>query len=196
MTPDEAMQLLIKARQLDNKIGDVDPIRAAVWAEELGDVSYRAASAALSRHYRDNSETFNIGHVRPLAKKVMAEWKEQKRIEESRSRAVAAAERRAVEGPGDQTPLAERQMSDREKIDWAAQRRAERAERNPEFAAALAAANLVPSKPGALKISGSMGTPGDKGRSAGSDALRGRTMPSAIGSLLGRVADKLKGGES
>ena len=193
MTPDEAFTLLTRARNLDNKIGPVDMPRATVWAEELPDVSLKAALAALSRHYQDNPETFNIGHVRPLAKKVMAEWKGQKRAEESKRVALAAAERRAIEGPGPR--LADVQMTDRELINWAAQRRAERAERNPEFAAAMEAANLAPSKPGALKISGSMGSSRDRGREAGSDALSGRAMPSRLGSLLGRVTDKIRGAE-
>lgn len=193
MTPDEALSLLTKARQLDNKIGDVDILRATAWAEELPEISLKAGQAALSRHYRDSSETFNVGHVRPLAKKVMAEWKEQKRIEESRSRAISVAERKAVEGPGPR--LADIAMTDREKIEFAKKRRAERAARNPEFAAALAQveATTPPSKPGALTISGSMGSGRGGGAQGDSDALRGKTMPARLGGLLGRVADSLKG---
>ena len=74
MTPEEAVDLLILARQFDNRIGAIDIIRGAEWADVLYDVSFTSAKIALQDFYRESTEkTIMPGNIRERARKIRAE---------------------------------------------------------------------------------------------------------------------------
>lgn len=144
MTPEEAVDLLILARQFDNRIGAVDIIRGAEWADVLYEVSLASAKIALKDFYRDSTDkTILPGNIRERAKKIRTDH--QAAIERS-VRTVdyqTATERdlplpATLMAPSVRPPQRSQSTREREteKAEAIQRAREERAARSPEAAAA------------------------------------------------------------
>lgn len=175
MTPDEARTLLDMVRMIDNKIGEPDDARATLWAEVLGDMPLKKALAGMKEHYRTSAETIMPSHIRAAADRVWNAWEAKERSQIART--APQIEARSTVG-----------LTESERVQRARER-----QHSPIVAAALAEARakMAPGRPGALKISGSIGGPRDRG--AGGESPRGRD-PQRLGGLLRLVSSEIKSG--
>jgi hypothetical protein len=168
----EARAVLDLARMLDNKIGEVDDAKAALWAELLPDVEIRAAVAAIKAHYAVSADTVMPAHIKPAIRRLRADWREAKR------RADQLDARRAL-GPSSDPRVIDR--ADAPRIAAEA-----RESRSPRVAEALAEARRIvgPGRPSALRIGGSMRRHGE------SSLPRAAREPSRLGDLLRDVQSR------
>lgn len=82
MNNDEARSFLDLARMLDNKLGEIDDAKAAIWADLLPDVPLKAAIAAMKEHYRRTDVTIMPAHIKPMMSALMIDYRgSQKRAE-------------------------------------------------------------------------------------------------------------------
>lgn len=186
MNVDEAEALLKTVRIIDPRIavgGLIDPLQVALWAEMLADVPYRAAEAAMKEHYKTSTEVIMPGHIRPLMKKIMGAWKEQKRVGEQRRDQLERASRGELECralPGE--------LGDRREV----MATVDRSAYSEAKAAAIAHMRSVtpPSRP--VRIGGSMRAGKAAGRLQGGEEVpRGRD-PERLGGLLRVVSSQVK----
>lgn len=87
MNTQEAHALLIKASARDNRV--VSGAAAQTWADDLPDVSFTDAEAAMRDHYRERPDTWLLpGHILAGARKIRKLRDERERI----ARQLAARE--------------------------------------------------------------------------------------------------------
>lgn len=68
MTPEEIGRILAAAAARDNRTVGVTDVMA--WREDIGDLDYRDALAAVSRHYRESTDRLMPAHVRRLVAQI------------------------------------------------------------------------------------------------------------------------------
>lgn len=76
----EAAALLTLASLRDNR--KVTEETAMAWAEDLSDIDFDDAKAALSRHFGHSTEYLMAGHIRECVKAIRAERGAPRRIDE------------------------------------------------------------------------------------------------------------------
>lgn len=89
MTPEQVGQILAAAAGRDARTVGVTDVLA--WHEDIGDLDFHDALAAVSRHYRESTDRLMPAHVRRLAAEIARDRRRAGR------EAREAAERRAIE---------------------------------------------------------------------------------------------------